>query len=326
MAGPFSFLQRFRATDSVRARAPRRVLAETEETSDDGPLFGPRFLDQLKTLALATTRRRRGGNRGERLSLGRGTGLEFMDHRPYVPGDDLRRIDVAIYQRHRRLFVRDYEEHEDLNVYVVLDCSASMACPSPAKFRAAQRLAAALGYLALSGLDRLTVLGVSGSAFRESPKWRGKERGLLLLRFLEGFRAEGATSLGAAMLRFVRQGQRPGLVVFLTDGYDPSGVEGALEVLSGARHEVVLVQLVDDRAVEDLPHGEVELVDVESNQRHLFVIDPGFKTDVLAREVSRRQALSAFALRKGMRSEILDARVPLQRAVRLVLGRGKGRR
>jgi len=321
MAGLFSFWKRLEPTSQRTASG-----GEFSSDAEEGPLFGPRFLDQLKTLSLWNTRRQSGGSRGERLSFGRGAGFEFLDHRAYVPGDDLRRLDVAVYQRHRRLFVREYEEHEDVSVYIIVDSSASMVCPRPARFRAARRLAAAFGYLALAGSDRLTVLGVTGTTFEECVQLRGKERGLVLLRFLEGLEARGKTSLRAAMMRFVRQRRRPGLVLLLTDAYDPEGVEGALQLLQGARHEVVLVQLEDEREWLALEDGEVELVDIETGEQRLTIVNEAFKKQVRERVRKERESLHRFALGRGMRSEIVSVEVPLEKALRMALARGGARR
>jgi uncharacterized protein (DUF58 family) len=278
----------------------------------------------LRALSLTVVSGRRGGLHGERRGLGRGTGTAFVDHRPYVPGDDVRQLDVGIYQRHRRLFVRQYEQTEDLNIYLVVDASASMACPSPLKFRTALRLAAALGHLGLLSLDSVTAVGVSGSDLRESPGIRGSKRVLVLLQFLESLRANGTTALGPAMQRFVRQGRRPGAVVLFTDAYDSEATLRALDVLRAARHEVTLVQLADDAYLETLPLGEVEFVDAETSERSIAYVTEAARAQFIQRQRAEREALVGLALQRGIPGHIVNCEAPLLRAV-LQIVRRRGR-
>ena len=128
--------------------------------------FEPAFLARLERLRLLTRRVPAGGFKGEHRASHLGAGLEFADYRPYVEGDDVRHLDWRAYLRFDRLLLRQFEEHGDLAVYILLDCSHSMA-PTPGsggrrKFDAARRIAAALAYIALATLDRVTLAPYSG--------------------------------------------------------------------------------------------------------------------------------------------------------------------
>ena len=118
----------------------------------------------LSHLRFVTRKRKRGGTWGERRSTRRGVGLEFADYRDYTPGDDPRRVDWNLYARLDRPYVRLYEEEEDLSVVVLLDGSASMAWGEgdAARWPAVQRLAAALGAVALLDGDALSGAALHG--------------------------------------------------------------------------------------------------------------------------------------------------------------------
>ena len=105
----------------------------------DGPIgsrFDDRFLRKLESLALTIRRTAAGRSHGMRRSRRVGAGLEFADHRDYVPGDDLRYLDWNLYGRLERRALRLYEEDEDLSIDVLVDASASMAMGRAAQARA----------------------------------------------------------------------------------------------------------------------------------------------------------------------------------------------
>src|SRR5450631_2870934 len=89
-------------------------------------LFDDEFQRKLEMLALVSRRVFAGRMRAERRSKKKGSGVEFADHRDYVPGDDFRFVDWNVYQRFGKLLVRLYEEEEDLGITFIVDASASM--------------------------------------------------------------------------------------------------------------------------------------------------------------------------------------------------------
>src|SRR4029077_3063044 len=126
---------------------------------DDEELFDDDFQRKLDYLALVSRRVFAGRLRAERRTKKSGSGVEFADHRDYVPGDDFRYLDWNVYRRFGRLLVRLYEEEEDLSICSRLDCSAAMGCGGGQKFDQARRLVAALAYVGLANLDRVTIVG-----------------------------------------------------------------------------------------------------------------------------------------------------------------------
>src|ERR1700746_3558815 len=112
------------------------------------PLFEPRFVRALESLALAGRRVPSGRAGGQWRSRTSGASVEFADYRTYAPGDEFRRIDWSAYARLERLFVRLYRAEEDLALSVVVDTSTSMDWGRPSKARLAAQLAGALTFVA----------------------------------------------------------------------------------------------------------------------------------------------------------------------------------
>src|SRR5215475_2169611 len=120
-------------------------------------LITPELLRRLEQFQLLAQRRAKSSLRGERRSRARGQSVEFADYRNYVAGDDFRYLDWNLYGRLERLFLKLYEEERELPVSIFLDASESMTFGTPPKFDFAKQVAAAVGYVALCGFDRVSV-------------------------------------------------------------------------------------------------------------------------------------------------------------------------
>lgn len=268
-------------------------------------LFDEAFQKRLEALALLSRRAVVGRHRGERRSKKTGGGVEFADHREYAPGDDFRFVDWNVYGRSDRLLVKLFQEEEDLSVHVLLDASASMAMPSrpgaPTKLAYGKRLAAALAYVALSGLDRVSVSTFTDRVSDRLPPERGRQRMLRVLSFLRGIRGSGTTDLAAAMRSFVARGERRGLVLVISDFYGEHQ-DVALDALRHARFDPVLIHLWDP--IEARPsldpdlHGDLTLRDAESDAAREVTITPEVLRDYEAAHAALRERLARLCVEK----------------------------
>src|SRR5437588_11952597 len=127
------------------------------ENPQSPPLLEPRFLHRLEQLELVSRKIFRGLMKGERRSKKKGQSVEFADYRNYVKGDDLRFLDWNLYARLDRLFIRLFQEEEDLHFYVLIDNSLSMDFGYPSKLPFPPQVAAALAFVGLVNLDRVVV-------------------------------------------------------------------------------------------------------------------------------------------------------------------------
>ena len=229
------------------------------------PLFDTAFLQKLEYLSLVSKRVFRGSLLAQRRTKQLGGGIEFVDHREYSVGDDFRYLDWNVYARHGELLLKRFQEEEDLHVYLLLDCSRSMAFGEPSKFDLARQLTAALAYIALADLDRVAVVAYAAEIVADFPLTRGKNRILSLLKFLDGLATKGIdTDLGRVVTGFVHRNQRRGLAIVVSDLFDPRGFERGLDLLRHRSYEPHVIQIHDPAEANPKMLGELELVDIES--------------------------------------------------------------
>lgn len=243
-------------------------------------LFDSEFLKKLEYLSLISKRVFRGSLMAQRRTMQLGSGIEFADHREYTAGDDFRYLDWNLYARHDELLLKRFQEEEDLHVYFLIDCSRSMAFGNPPKFDFARQIVAALAYIALADLDRISITAFADDIVADFPLTRGKGRILSLLKFLENLPAQGQdTNLERVATGFIHRDQRRGLVVVVSDLYDPNGFDRGLDLLRHRRYEPRVIQIYD-KFEKDPPDmlGDVEMWDVESgNARKVTVTEKNLR-------------------------------------------------
>ncbi len=285
-------------------------------------LFDEDFLRRLETLALVSRRTAAGVRRGDRRSKKRGGGVEFADHRNYVAGDDIRFLDVGVYQRFGKLLIRLFEEEEDLSLYFLVDTSASMAMADGRKLNQAVRVAAALCYIGLSGLDRVSLVGLRDGVSARLPAMRGKQRVFRALRFLNGLEASGKTDLGQAMRSFVAQNKRRGMAVLLSDLFDPHGFEAGINVLRFNKFEPVVLELTDSRDVDFEAAGDLLVTDVETGQTREVSMTPALRERIRNAYDERRAGVKKYCASRGIPHFEVDVDMPFDEVVQNVLFRG----
>jgi uncharacterized protein (DUF58 family) len=259
--------------DFLSRAAPRSLRARRTVAGDEG-LFDDEFQRKLDYLAMVSRRVFAGASRAERRTKKTGSGVEFADHRDYAPGDDLRYLDWHAYLRFGRLLLRLYEEEEDLSIYFVLDTSSSMSFGDGEKLRYAKRLTAALAYVGLANLDRVTIVTATDELSGRMPETRGKQRIFRVFRFLEAARGEGRTDLTTSLKTFVAQHKRRGLAVLVSDLYDQKSFEEAINILRYAKFEPFVLHVVDASERRPELKGDVRVYDCETGEeREVTVTD-----------------------------------------------------
>ena len=227
--------------------------------------FDSEFLTKLEYLSLVSKRIFRGQLLARKRTRQLGGGVEFADHRDYALGDDLRHLDWNVYARLGSRLIKRFEKEEDLHVYFLLDCSRSMAVGEPSKFDYARQLTAALAYIALADLDRISVVPFADEIYDVFPLTRGKQHVLSLFRFLESLETVAArTNLTDCVREFVHRKQRSGLAVILSDLFDPAGFQQAVNLLRYKRYEPNLIQIHDRSEAAPRLRGDIRIVDIET--------------------------------------------------------------
>ena len=244
------------------------------------PLLSTELLRRLEQFQLLAARRAKSSAKGERRSRARGQSVEFADYRNYVHGDDFRYLDWNLYGRLERLFLKLYEEERELPVRIFLDASESMTFGEPRKFDFARQVAAAIGYVALSGFDRVSVIPFPdhandantdpGARFAELAAQgalrsvRGKRSAIQFFQNLSALTAGGAANLNEALRRGALEARQSGVAVVLSDFLDPAGYESGLNALIGRGFQVDLVQILAPDELSPGTFGDLRLVDSES--------------------------------------------------------------
>jgi uncharacterized protein (DUF58 family) len=262
-----------KAPNDKTADAPpfATAAAETQNAKPEA-FFDAEFLKKLERLRLIAKRLSWTNAMGEHSSSRRGFSLEFSDYRRYQRGDDLRYVDWNIYRRLDRLLLKVFTEEEEMNVYLLVDTSNSMAEGSPPKIDYAKKVAAALGYIGLKNLDR--VGGASFSSALQAPLTlgRGRKQILSLFSFLSKLSCQGETSLRSAAHSFTNLFPHPGLVIIVSDLFDPAGWRAAIEELALKKYQLLVIHLLDEQELNPKPRGDVALNDVEDRrERRLFL-------------------------------------------------------
>jgi len=284
--------------------------------------FDSHFLRRLEYLRIVSRRLAAGASAGRRTGRRTGPGLEFAEHRAYVPGDDFRHIDWAAFGRLERLLLRLCQQEEDLGIDFLLDASASMATGRPAKFDHARRLAAALAYVGLASLDRVRVFAVDATVRSHLAAGRDKAHVLAILDFLRGLAAEGKTDLARSVESYLAHAPRPGLAVLISDLLDPGGYEKPFTLLQGRGFEAWCLHVTDPADLAPAGAGDIVVADAETGQT-LGVHLTEEVRERIAREAERFVAEArAWCLGRGVGYAEAPTRVGADAMVLDVLRRG----
>lgn len=266
----------------------------------------------------------RSGGTGERVAPRRGGSAEFQEHRPYSPGDDLRRIDWSAFARSGVPVVKTFRAEEDVVVRLLVDASASLDFGNPRKIEVSRRIAAALAYLSLTDSERVQVL-VSGGGGRGlatvGEPMRGRGALHRVLSELSRIEARGAGSLSAALRGVSERAWRPGLLVVLSDFFDGGPTAEELARLRAQGHSLALVQILSRMELQPDFEGDLGLVDSETETELAVTMDAGAIEAYLARLAGLVEELRATARRLGGRYVRALTDEPLEGPVRrIVLG------
>lgn len=227
-------------------------------------LLNDAFFGRLETLALNLRTDLTGFFGGKHLVRTYGQTVEFADFREYMLGDDIRRIDWNLYSRFEKYFIKLFTDERQMHVQIFLDCSASMGKDNPRKAEYAVATAAALGFLAVHNMDKVTFhLMQGGHATNPFGTIVGKTPFFRAVGELENVTYGGDTDI-AACVSGTDTGTRDGLTVIISDFFTESDIHKAVDYLCYKRRQVLLIQVLTPEEVEPVYSGRMHLIDVES--------------------------------------------------------------
>ena len=264
---------------------------------------------------------------GMHRSKHKGASVEFAEYREYVPGDPVRHLDFRVLARSDRRVIRQYEDETNLQAYVLVDRSASMGFSGdPArlsKWAYACSIAGGLVYLLHRQRDASGLVVFAETVDRVLPA-RGSPTAVReALEALEAFEPDGKTGVGTALRSLASRLKRRSMIIVLSDLHDdPEDVAHGLRRLRFDRHDVVVLQVLDDAEI-DLPwRGLVELEDLETGER--LPIEAGTMRDAYREAVQAwLRGVGKTMAQAGVEHRVLQTSKPFATEVaRFVHARG----
>lgn len=284
-------------------------------------LLNPTTLARLEALDLASRKIFLGRFKGERRSTRKGRSVEFADYRNYAQGDDLRFVDWNLYARLDRLFVKLFLEEEDLHLYVLLDASRSMDFGSPTKFRCAQQLAAAIGFVGLIRAHRVRIETLGQSLRNPGPAWRGRHNAWRMFDFLERLAPNETTSLDVGVRNFGLRNAGRGVLLLISDLMDKQGYESAMRYLSARRMDAYVVHLLSREELRPDVAGDLRLIDCEDEAATEITVGEPLLRAYDRTLQSYLAEVREFCGRRGLNYLQVDDSMPAERLVFDVLRR-----
>jgi len=280
------------------------------------------FMRKLETLHLLARKLFRGQSQNDRTTLRRGMGLEFADHRRYQPGDDFRYVDWNVYSRLDRLFLKGCAAEEDLTIHLLVDTSRSMQEGQPPKIDFACRVAAALGYIGLTGLDRVGVVSFADELGHPRPPQRGRQQIVAMLRYFETLDCAGGTNLNRVLRTYARQSRKTGLAVVISDLFDPQGYAAGLDALAYTGFDTLVIQVVAESEVNPAFNGAVRLHDVETGQQRRLTVNQRLLARYREKLAAYFDGIETYCLRRNIEYLRVVTTVPFEDVVLRYLRRG----
>ena len=283
------------------------------------PLVDRHFLERLERLTLQWQKSFNGLVGGHNLSHFAGPGQEFLDHRNFHQGDDLRGVNWRAYMRFDKLFMKMFQVEPRVPVRLLIDTSASMTVGQGrgdlSKFDYARKLAAALVYVGLVRLDSILLQPFAERLHDPFFASGGRHRFQSSEIYLRGLTAGGKTDYLRTVKQFLTEYPQKGLVMVVSDFLQEGDCLRPLQYLADFGHELMLLQIwgEEDRAPSDV--GEMELIDAESGEHVKIALDEEAREKYTASFDEYSAQIRTLALRNGGRYAGITTHMPVEDAV-----------
>jgi uncharacterized protein (DUF58 family) len=272
-------------------------------------------LEKLERLTIHWKKSLPGLVGGHNTSRFAGGGQEFLDHRHFHHGDDLRAVNWRAYLRLEKLFLKMFQLEPRIPVRILLDVSQSMLTGKIPKFDYARKLAAALCYVGLVRLDSICLQPFEAKLHDSFTAGGGRHRFQPAMNFLTGLKAGGQTDFLAVAREFISSYPQRGLLLIVSDFLDNGDCEKPVQYLADFGHELILLQLWADEDREPPWDGELDLEDAETGQHMELAFDTDSRARYTAEFDRYAEQLEHVALRNEGRYLGLSTSVPIEQAI-----------
>jgi uncharacterized protein (DUF58 family) len=281
----------------------------------NAPLLDTPTLEKLERLTIHWQKSLPGLVGGHNTSRFAGPGQEFLDHRHFHHGDDLRAVNWRAYLRLEKLFLKMFQLEPRIPVRVLLDVSQSMAAGAGSKFDYARKLAAALCYVGLVRLDSICLQPFTAGLQDAFTASGGRHRFQPAVSFLGALKPSGRTDFLATARQFISEYPQRGLLLVISDFLDDRDCEKPLQYLADFGHELMLVQIWADEDRQPPWEGELELEDAETGERVELAFDAEARDRYTSDFDAYSEHLERVALRNRGRYAGLATSLALEQAV-----------
>ena len=282
------------------------------------PLLDRALLERLERLTLRWRKSLPGLVGGHNPSRFAGPGQEFLDHRQFHLGDDLRAVNWRAFLRLEKLFLKMFELEPRIPVRLLVDISQSMAVgpPGPAnKFDYTRKLAAALCYVGLVRLDAICLQPFGDRLFDAFTASGGRHRFQPAMNFLTALEPRGKTNFFECARQFLSKYPQRGLTIVISDFLDDADCERPLQYLADFGHEIILVQVWAPEDREPPWEGELELEDAESGQKVELSFDETARAQYTASFDEHAGRVEKVAVRNNGRYVGISTAIPVDQAI-----------
>lgn len=273
------------------------------------------LLEKLERLTIHWQKSLPGLVGGHNTSRFAGGGQEFLDHRNFHHGDDLRAVNWRVFLRLEKLFLKMFQLEPRIPVRLLLDTSRSMMTGAPSKFDFARKLAGALCYVGLVRLDAICLQPFSDKLADAFVASGGRHRFQPAANYLSKIQPGGKTNFLEITRQFIATYPQRGLVIVISDFLDDGECEKPLQFLSDFGHELILLQVWAPEDREPPWDGELDLEDAETGQHVELAFDRDARAMYTAAFDEYSQALRRVALRNNGRYVGLPTNVPVDEAI-----------
>ncbi|HEX4773486.1 MAG TPA: DUF58 domain-containing protein [Bryobacteraceae bacterium] len=279
------------------------------------PLVDRHFLERLERLTLHWQKSFNGLVGGRKASRFAGSGQEFLDHRNFHTGDDLRAVNWRAYMRFERFFLKTFQVEPRVPVRLLLDVSASMAAGTlpggVTKFDYARRLTAALIYIGLVRLDNIVLQPFAEHAHQPFFATGGRHRFHAAESFLRELVPAGRTDFRDLSRQYLSMYSQRGFTIVLSDFLADSDCFRPLQYLADFGHELLIVQLWTPTDREPAAEGEIDLIDSESGEHRKAFFDQRARRQYVQAFDAHAEQLKRLALRNGGRYAGISVQTPI---------------